>query len=729
MRTFAQKPKVTQQTTSAKTTIPGRAYFGQRREVKSIFHSQRTIGNQVVQRMLQTNAGELEVGSASTASPRFAHDFSQIPLHPKSPANVMEKLSIGRHGDVYEEEADRVSEQVIRMPDPQLTEQEITTGQPRISSIQRVCSGCEDEEGIRRQPMEGKEEEEDLLVAKEHPGQAAQVTPGLGSRIQSLWGGSQPPSRSLLNFFEPRFGGDFRHARIPTGQHANMVAGALNAQAFTAGNNEPPEVQAKASVEQSPEEGAVSEAKLHAARYPVRPLVPATRGFFEPRFGRDFSGVQVHTCNDAAGMCKSLNAQAFTYRNNIFFNKGKYEPRTSSGKKLLAHELVHTVQQGVGIAPKSIQRTIGDGHDLESPRYKGDVVLEACYDDERLLMYGHRGPAVAKVQEGIREYFLEREGRDPLPVYGVDGLFGRETKRAVEDFQASEGLTGKHVDGIVGPITMDLLDSEGGWPEPPSPELPSPIPPYKVPKWQIPPKLPGYERPAPSKAKPGQKRCKLMFLSLLACANGPIEMRQTWDDRLGPVCGLNFGRPGAVGVKFEGKIYIFNECKGRLEFLQLVSFCKHRRDTISGSGDWRWRTGGINEYALDSHDPYASKEQKSPTFDGNFIIETSDSPEGTTGFPSDVHIHFRGKYKMFLLWRPENADDSNRVPLALVEWGWKAKADRKNPPPGCKSAWAIRDATPSPGFMWLGFANNIMPKWSKVYPKDYKLTHWERGKC
>jgi hypothetical protein len=56
MRTFAQKPKAAQQTTSAKSTIPGRAHFGQSHEVRSVLHLQRTIGNQAVQRLLQSNA-------------------------------------------------------------------------------------------------------------------------------------------------------------------------------------------------------------------------------------------------------------------------------------------------------------------------------------------------------------------------------------------------------------------------------------------------------------------------------------------------------------------------------------------------------------------------------------------------------------------------------------------------------------------------------------------------
>ncbi len=89
MHTFAQKQKATQNTTSAKTTLPARARFGHSREVKGILHLQRTIGNQAVQRIVQCDTEELEAGSATTASVRFAHDFSQIPLHAKAHTNCL----------------------------------------------------------------------------------------------------------------------------------------------------------------------------------------------------------------------------------------------------------------------------------------------------------------------------------------------------------------------------------------------------------------------------------------------------------------------------------------------------------------------------------------------------------------------------------------------------------------------------------------------------------------
>jgi hypothetical protein len=85
MRAFAQKPKAAQQVTSAKSTIPARAHFGQSRDVNSILHFQRTIGNQAVQRLLQAKGSEeQEAKSATTASPRFAYDFTQIPVYPKA---------------------------------------------------------------------------------------------------------------------------------------------------------------------------------------------------------------------------------------------------------------------------------------------------------------------------------------------------------------------------------------------------------------------------------------------------------------------------------------------------------------------------------------------------------------------------------------------------------------------------------------------------------------------
>ncbi|MBK5279132.1 MAG: DUF4157 domain-containing protein, partial [Bacteroidia bacterium] len=70
-----------------------------------------------------------------------------------------------------------------------------------------------------------------------------------------------------------------------------------------------------------------------------------SRSFMENRFGYDFSKVKVHTDSVAAKSAQSINALAYTSGNNIVFNEGQYSPHTEEGKKLLAHELTHTLQQ------------------------------------------------------------------------------------------------------------------------------------------------------------------------------------------------------------------------------------------------------------------------------------------------------------------------------------------------------------------------------------------------
>ncbi len=89
---------------------------------------------------------------------------------------------------------------------------------------------------------------------------------------------------------------------------------------------------------------------------PGRPLDDATRAFMEPRFGRDFSGVRVHTDGLAATAADSINARAFTAGNHIAFQRGEYNPASSSGKIILAHELTHTIQQGANSSQPTVQR-------------------------------------------------------------------------------------------------------------------------------------------------------------------------------------------------------------------------------------------------------------------------------------------------------------------------------------------------------------------------------------
>jgi hypothetical protein len=74
-------------------------------------------------------------------------------------------------------------------------------------------------------------------------------------------------------------------------------------------------------------------------------LDPHTKDFMQSRFGYDFSNVRIHNDQMAARSAQSLNATAYTIGNDIVFDKGQYKPNTLEGRRLLAHELTHVIQQ------------------------------------------------------------------------------------------------------------------------------------------------------------------------------------------------------------------------------------------------------------------------------------------------------------------------------------------------------------------------------------------------
>ncbi len=133
-----------------------------------------------------------------------------------------------------------------------------------------------------------------------------------------------------------------------------------------------------------------------------QPLSPSLRAYFEPRFGHDFSGVRLHTDANGASAARSVNAKAFTLGSDVAFAAGQYSPETTSGKRLLAHELTHVVQQGG--TNGAVQRV--------------DHVADT----------GFRFTPPASVTRSI----VEIQG-----IVGVtpDGTYGENTKRAVEVYQ------------------------------------------------------------------------------------------------------------------------------------------------------------------------------------------------------------------------------------------------------------------------------------------------------
>jgi len=96
---------------------------------------------------------------------------------------------------------------------------------------------------------------------------------------------------------------------------------------------------------------------LHASG---QPLSQSVRSFFEPRFGYDLATVRIHVGRSASEAAEALNARAFTSGSHIVFGKQAYAPTTAEGRRLLAHELTHTIQQSNSRVYRSDRLVLSD---------------------------------------------------------------------------------------------------------------------------------------------------------------------------------------------------------------------------------------------------------------------------------------------------------------------------------------------------------------------------------
>ncbi|NEU10432.1 DUF4157 domain-containing protein [Flavihumibacter sp. R14] len=132
-----------------------------------------------------------------------------------------------------------------------------------------------------------------------------------------------------------------------------------------------------------------------------------TQTFMSDRFGTDFGNVKVHTDGEAIQMNRELNAKAFTVGHDVYFNEGQYQPGSADGKRLLAHELTHTVQQGA-----SGQRNENQG------ALKENFIQRKCADPQDVVQCDEE----EKASDNPFAEWKNSEG-SLLLIYGDDKLF------------------------------------------------------------------------------------------------------------------------------------------------------------------------------------------------------------------------------------------------------------------------------------------------------------------
>ncbi|MEH2105018.1 eCIS core domain-containing protein [Nostoc sp.] len=220
------------------------------------------------------------------------HDISRISLRSQT------KLTVNQPGDVYEQEADRVAQQVMQTMSEPVSKQ----------SVQREALPEEEEElqmkslananiSLQREAL--PEEEEELQMKS------------LANTNISLQREALPEEEEELQM--------------------KSLADSMTPVVQRQGD----EVAAASDLETS----------IQQERGSGQPLSDDIRQPMEQSFGTDFSGVKIHTDSRSDQLNQSIQARAFTTGQDIFFRQGEYAPESNGGKELLAHELTHVVQQ------------------------------------------------------------------------------------------------------------------------------------------------------------------------------------------------------------------------------------------------------------------------------------------------------------------------------------------------------------------------------------------------
>jgi hypothetical protein len=192
---------------------------------------------------------------------------------------------------------------------------------------------------------------------------------------------------------QPKLGERLQTQRGTSGSSvATRASGAAGATVATGAS-----VPAGASVATGASVAARASAAAAAVSSGGQPLNRGARAFFEPRFGLDLSHVRLHTDANAARAATSIDARAFTLGNHIAFAAAEYQPDTAQGRRLIAHELTHTLQQTV-----AARRTIQRAPAIDATPHNTDACacLVHVHNDER------NAKAVANLLQSTCDYNL-----------------------------------------------------------------------------------------------------------------------------------------------------------------------------------------------------------------------------------------------------------------------------------------------------------------------------------
>jgi hypothetical protein len=190
--------------------------------------------------------------------------------------------------------------------------------------------------------------------------------------------------------------------RLALSTGAGTVPATIHRKCAQAGDGESKSAQAQRASSTNPEAAPDTRDALRTAERDGTLMPGGVRTYFESYFGHDFSSIRVHHDGAAAESARAMNARAYTVGQDIVFGAGQYEPFTLRGRRLLAHELAHAIQQSRGGAePPSLLPSSG----LERAADRAATAVESSGGPVEVVGTAARGLArqASSVYEGTPE--------------------------------------------------------------------------------------------------------------------------------------------------------------------------------------------------------------------------------------------------------------------------------------------------------------------------------------
>ncbi|MEH2229031.1 MAG: DUF4157 domain-containing protein [Nostoc sp.] len=308
-------------------------------------------------------ASSQAVPSVQPFNKTLMHDISRISLRPQT------KLTVNQPGDVYEQEADKVAQQVMQTMSEPVSKQSVQReALPEEEEELQMKSLADTSTSLQREALPEEEEELQMKsLADTSTSLQREALPEEEEELQmkSLADTSTSLQREALPEEEEELqmksladtSTSLQREALPEEEEElqmKSLADTSTSLQREALPEEEEELQMKSLADTSTslqrQGGGVAatsdlETSIQQERGSGQPLSDDIRQPMEQAFGTDFSAVKIHTDNRSDQLNQSIQARAFTTGQDIFFRQGEYAPESHGGKELLAHELTHVVQQ------------------------------------------------------------------------------------------------------------------------------------------------------------------------------------------------------------------------------------------------------------------------------------------------------------------------------------------------------------------------------------------------